>query len=174
MERIIDLLGQQYISVGGDKTILKIFPDSFYKALNIPFRLVEGISFHFVFMRLFAINGSLYVLYLIFSGEWKLIFPNKRSFKESFLVILHDLHIKRGMPPQKKYNAAQRISYTVIAFMRLGSLITGLSIYKPVQFKLLCTMLGGYVWARIEHFMLTILFSFLFGTCCTGNNSWLK
>ena len=28
----------------GDKTILKFFPDSFNKALNIPFRLAEGMS----------------------------------------------------------------------------------------------------------------------------------
>jgi len=57
----------------GNKT-LKFFPDSFYKALHIPFRLAEGMSLHFVFMWIFAINGFIYVLYLIFSGEWCLIF----------------------------------------------------------------------------------------------------
>ena len=67
----------------GNKTLLKFFPDSFNKALNIPFRLAEGMSFHFVFMWLFAINGLVYVFYLFFSGEWKLIFPNKKSLKES-------------------------------------------------------------------------------------------
>ena len=86
----------------GDKTVLKFFPKSFYKALNIPFRLAEGMSLHFVFMWLFAINGFIYVLYLIFSGEWRLIAPNKKSFKESWLVVLHDLHIRKAAPPQKK------------------------------------------------------------------------
>jgi len=42
------------------------------------------------------------------------------------------------------------------------SLLTGLAIYKPVQFKTLCAMLGGYEWARIEHFTLTILFTLFF------------
>src|ERR1035437_2324424 len=146
----------------GDKTVLKFFPDSFYKALHIPFRLAEGMSFHFVFMWLFAINGFIYVMYLIFSGEWTLIVPNRRSLKESWLVILHDLHIRKGTPSQIKYNAAQRIAYTVVIVMGLGSLLSGLAIYKPFQFHRLCFILGGYEWARIEHFVLTILFTLFF------------
>ncbi|MEP6595908.1 MAG: cytochrome b/b6 domain-containing protein [Ginsengibacter sp.] len=145
-----------------DRTILKFFPDSFYKALHIPFRLAEGMSFHFVFMWLFAINGFIYVLFLIFSGEWRLIVPNKKSFKEAWQVVLHDLHIRKGLPPQKKYNAAQRIAYTGIVIMGLGSLLTGLAIYKPVQFNFICRLLGGYEWARAEHFILTILFTLFF------------
>ena len=46
--------------------------------------------------------------------------------------------------------------------MGLGSVLTGLSIYKPVQFGTLTNMLGGYEWARIEHFTLTILFVLFF------------
>ncbi len=146
----------------GDKTILKFFPKSFYKALNIPFRLAEGMRFHFVFMWLFAINGFIYVLYLIFSKEWKYIFPNKRSYKDAWIVVLHDLHLTKKSPEQKKYNAAQKIAYTLVIFMGLGSVLSGLSIYKPVQFGTLTNLLGGYEWARIEHFTLTILFTLFF------------
>lgn len=146
----------------GNTTILKFFPDSFYAAFNIPFRLAEGMSLHFVFMWLFAFNGLVYLVYLLVSGEYKLIFPNKKSLKESVLVVLHDLHIKRGLPPQKKYNAAQRIAYTMVLVMGAGSFFTGIAIYKPVQFKIICALLGGYEWARIEHFTLTILFSLFF------------
>jgi thiosulfate reductase cytochrome b subunit len=146
----------------GDKTILKFFPKSFYDALHIPFRLAEGMDLHFVFMWLFTINGFIYVLYLIFSGQWKYIFPDKRSLKESVIVVLYDLRITKKIPVQKKYNAAQRIAYTVVIFMGLGSVLTGLSIYKPVQFGTLTSMLGGYEWARIEHFTLTILFTLFF------------
>ncbi|HET7118481.1 MAG TPA: cytochrome b/b6 domain-containing protein [Hanamia sp.] len=146
----------------GDKTILRFFPDSFYKALNIPFRLAEGMSLHFVFMWVFAINGFIYALYLIFSGEWRYIFPGRKSLKESLIVVLHDLHLTKRVPKQKKYNAAQRITYTVVIFMGLGSVLTGLSIYKPIQFQTLTSMLGGYEWARIEHFTLTIFFSLFF------------
>lgn len=146
----------------GNTTVLKFFPDSFYTAFNIPFRLAEGMSLHFVFMWLFAFNGFVYLVYLLFSGEYKLIFPNKKSLKESVLVVLHDLHIRRGLPPQKKYNAAQRITYTMVLVMGAGSFFTGIAIYKPVQFKTICAVLGGYEWARVEHFTLTILFSLFF------------
>jgi thiosulfate reductase cytochrome b subunit len=130
--------------------------------LDIPFHLAKGMSFHFVFMWLFAINGFLYVCYLFFSGEWRLIFPNRKSLKESWQVILHDLHIRQGLSPQKKYNAAQRIAYTAVILMGLGSLLSGIAIYKPVQFKWICRLLGGYEWARIEHFTFAILFAVFF------------
>lgn len=146
----------------GDTTILKFFPDSFNKALNIPYRLAEGMSLHFFFMWLFAFNGFLYVLYLVFSKEWKLIFPNRRSLKEAWQVLLHDLHIKKGLPVQQKYNAAQRIAYTGVIIMGLLMLLTGLAIYKPTQLHFLCALLGGYEWARAEHFIITILFCVFF------------
>jgi thiosulfate reductase cytochrome b subunit len=146
----------------GDKTLLKFFPDSFNKALNIPFRLAEGMNLHFFFMWFFTINGIVYFLYLLFSKEWKLIFPNKYALKEAWQVILHDLHIKKGLPPQKKYNAAQRIAYTGIIVLGFLIIVTGLAVYKPAQLYWLCNMLGGYEWARIEHFTITILFVVFF------------
>jgi thiosulfate reductase cytochrome b subunit len=113
-------------------------------------------AYHFVFMWLFFLNGFLYVLYTIISGEWRYLMPNRRSFKQAWQVLLHDLHIRKNKPPQGKYNAAQRIAYSAIIVMGLGSVITGLAIYKPVQLWWLCTICGGYTAARIIHFVLTI------------------
>ncbi len=140
----------------GDTTILKFFPDSFYKALNIPFQLAKGMAFHFFFMWLFAINGAVYVLYTIISGDWRELLPNRRSFKEAWQVLLHDLYLSKKKPPERKFNGAQQIAYTTVIIMGLGSLLTGLAIYKPVQFSWITAMLGGYEAARIEHFILTI------------------
>ena len=140
----------------GNTTVVQFFPKWFYKALHIPYQLATGQAFHFAFMWVFAINGLLYVLYTLFSGEWRLLVPDRHSFKEAWLVVLHDLHIRKTLPPQKKYNAAQRISYTGIIFMGFGSLISGLAIYKPVQFYWLCALCGGYEAARLEHFVLTL------------------
>lgn len=146
----------------GNTTLIKFFPTSFYKALNVPYRLAEGMSIHFVFMWAFAINGILYLFYLLFSKEWKLIVPTKHSWKEAWLVLLHDLQIKKGLPPQKKYNAAQRIAYTGVILMGFLMILTGFAIYKPAQLNWLCYMLGGYEAARIEHFIITILFALFF------------
>ena len=146
----------------GDTTVLKFFPKSFYEALNVPFRLAQGMAFHFFFMWLFFINGTLYVLYTLFSGEWRYLLPNRHSFKEAWQVVLHDLHIRKEAPPQEKYNAAQRIAYSAIIVMGFGSLVTGLAIYKPIQFGWLCNLCGGYSFARILHFALTIGYCLFF------------
>jgi len=141
----------------GKHTLVKMtVKEPLYEKWHIAFRLGEGISLHFFFMWFFAINGVLYVLYTIFSGEWRYLVPDRRSFKEAFLVVLHDLHLRKEPPPQRKYNAAQRISYTAIVLMGLGSLLTGLAIYKPVQFAWLTWLFGGYQMARFFHFWITI------------------
>jgi thiosulfate reductase cytochrome b subunit len=140
----------------GDKTILKFYPQSFYDALHINARLSEGMAWHFVFMWLFFINGLIYVLYTIFSGEWRYLVPNRKSFKEAIQVTLYDLHISKYKPPQGKYNGAQKIAYTAIIIMGFGSLMTGLAIYKPVQWEWVTWLCGGYTSARVIHFMLTI------------------
>ena len=140
----------------GNTLLVKFFPEWFYKSLHIPYRLSEGMAFHFVFMWLFMINGLLYVSYTIISGEWRYLLPNKHVFKESWQVILHDLHIRKQAPDQLKYNAAQRLAYTMIIFMGLGSLLTGFAIYKPVQIQWLTNICGGYEAARLEHFLLTV------------------
>src|SRR5579875_2609632 len=149
------------IKIGG-KEIIKFFPQSFYQALHIPFRLAEGMAYHFIFMWLFFINGLLYVLYTLLSGEWRYLWPQKKSFKEAWQVVLHDLHLRKTAPPQTKYNAAQRIAYSAIIFMGFGSLLTGLSIFKPIQFQWLVALLGGYEAARVEHFALTIGYCLFF------------
>jgi thiosulfate reductase cytochrome b subunit len=149
------------IRIGG-KELIHFFPDSFYKALNVPFHLSEGMAWHFVFMWLFFLNGFIYVLYTVFSGEWRYLFPDKHSFKDAWLVVLHDLHLRKTAPAQLRYNAAQKIAYTAIIFMGFGSVLTGLAIYKPVQFNTLCNLMGGYENCRLIHFILTIGYCFFF------------
>jgi len=146
----------------GDKTLIKFFPQSFYDALHVPFHLAEGMAYHFFFMWLFFLNGILYVLYTIFSGEWRYLLPNRRSWKEAWFVVLHDLRIRKIKPTQEKYNAAQRITYSAIIIMGIGSILTGLGIYKPVQLGWLIAIFGGYKMARIIHFALTIGYALFF------------
>lgn len=140
----------------GGVTLFNFFPEWFYRALNISHRLAEGMAWHFFFMWLFAINGLLYVLYTAFSGEWRYLLPNRRSLREAIQVTLYDLRLSKVHPPPRKFNGAQQIAYTSIILMGAGSLLTGLAIYKPVQFAWLTSLLGGYEWARFIHFWLTV------------------
>ena len=144
-------------------TLFAFFPESFYKTLNVPQRLAEGMSLHFFFMWLFVLNGAAYVLYLAISGEWRHLLPDRRSIRDAALVVLHDLHLRKSAPPQGLYNGAQRIAYTSVIAMAIGSVVTGLAIYKPAQLGWLATLLGGYQMARWEHFLLMLaLVSFFF------------
>jgi thiosulfate reductase cytochrome b subunit len=146
----------------GSLTLVRLFPPWFWKAINAPYRVTEGLGYHFFFMWLFAINGILYVAYLLISGEWRLLVPERRSVRDAIQVTLVDLHLRKGLPPQKKYNGAQRIAYSAVILMGLGSLVTGLSIYKPTQVHWVTTLLGGYEMARWEHFWLTMGFCAFF------------
>lgn len=139
----------------GGKTI-DLLPQSFFKALHLNARLAEGMAWHFTLMWLFFTNGLLYVGYTIVSGQWRYLLPDRATFREAGQVLLHDLHLRRLAPEHVKYNAAQRVAYTAIIVMGAGSLITGLAIYKPIQFKAITWLCGGYEAARLEHFVLTV------------------
>jgi thiosulfate reductase cytochrome b subunit len=92
-------------------------------------------AWHFAFMWLFAINGVLYVSFTLLSGEWRYLIPNRS---------------------RAKFNHAQQFAYTGIIVMGVGSVVTGLAIYKPTQISGLTWLLGGYQVARFEHFCLTL------------------
>ncbi|MEO8066893.1 MAG: cytochrome b/b6 domain-containing protein [Flavobacteriales bacterium] len=146
----------------GSWTLLQFYPTGFYKALNIPQRLAEGMAWHFALMWLFFINGFMYVLFTIVSGEWRHLLPNKHSFKEAWHVLLHDLGIRKKPLPEVKFNGAQRIAYTSIVVMGIGSVLSGLAIYKPTQLSWITALFGDYDNARLVHFILTIGYCLFF------------
>jgi thiosulfate reductase cytochrome b subunit len=139
-----------------DTTLLKFFPNSFYEALSLKSRLADGMAVHFILMWIFFLNGFLYVTYTAISGEWRFLLPNRHSFKEAWQVLLFDLKLSKNHPPERKFNGAQQIAYTSVILMGLGSVLTGLAIYKPIQFSGLCWLFGGYGFARVLHFALTV------------------
>lgn len=139
----------------GDFTLFHLFPNWFYDLTHIDRKLAIGMALHFTFAWLFAINGLAYFIYTLVSGEWRELVPDRKCFGEALAVVKHDLG--RGpLPPQGRYNAAQRITYTLIVLMGGASLLTGIAIYKPIQVSWLTSLLGGYQWARWEHFWLTM------------------
>jgi thiosulfate reductase cytochrome b subunit len=72
--------------------------------------------------------------------------------------VLHDWGLSTRPLPQQKFNDAQRIAYSGIVLMGMGSLLTGLAIYKPTQLHIITTLLGGYETARWFHFWLTLFY----------------
>jgi thiosulfate reductase cytochrome b subunit len=144
----------------GPVTVFRFFPAWFYtnRFWDMRFHVTQGLGYHFFFMWIFALNGIAYVAFLLWSKEWKFMVPTPASLKEAIQVTLVDLHLRKGLPAQTKYNGAQRIAYTSVVLMGLGSLLTGLAIYKPTQAHWLTSLLGGYEMARWFHFWLTMGF----------------
>ncbi|HEV2495092.1 MAG TPA: cytochrome b/b6 domain-containing protein [Terriglobia bacterium] len=140
----------------GSVTLFRFFPEGFYNAFGVSHQLAKGMAWHFFFMWFFAINGVVYVAYTILSGEWRYLVPTRQSFREAILVTLHDVGLWKGKLPGRKFNGAQQIAYTSIVLMGFGSLVTGIAIYKPTQLAWLTGLLGGYMAARFEHFLLAI------------------
>lgn len=144
---------------------IHFFPDWFYRAFKIVLRnddgsysgrLAEGMAWHFFFAWFFTINGIAYVLYTAISGEWRHLLPNRNTFREAWQVMLHDLFLSKKHPPRRKFNGAQQLAYTGVIMMGAGSLITGLAVFRPIQFAWLAALCGGYATARLIHFVLTI------------------
>ena len=146
----------------GDWVLFNFFPDSVYEALDLEFGLARGMAYHYLFAWLFTLNGVAYVLYTAVSGEWRHMVPDRRDWRDAFGVVLHDLRIRRKAPVQGKYNAAQKITYSAVIVMGLGSVLTGLAIYKPTQLAWLTALFGGYQSARTVHFVLTVLYLLFF------------
>jgi thiosulfate reductase cytochrome b subunit len=53
------------------KDVYRVGLGGFTRSFHLEHRLAEGMAWHFFFMWLFAANGIIYVLYTIFSGEWR-------------------------------------------------------------------------------------------------------
>jgi thiosulfate reductase cytochrome b subunit len=142
--------------VGIGSFSVHLFPDWFYNLTHIDHKLAYGMSVHFFIAWIFALNGVAYTIYTFASGEWRELAPNAKSFGEALQVMKHDLGLKVPMPPQGRYNAAQKLTYSGIIVMGALSLVTGLAIYKPAQLHWLTALVGGYEAGRFEHFWLTM------------------
>lgn len=147
----------------GDTTLFAFFPEAFYTLLQLDFNLANGMAWHFFFGWFFVINGALYLTFTVVTGEWRELVPERGSLRRAWHTLLHDLHLRDEEPPRRGlYNDAQRLTYTGVVVMGIGSVLTGFAIYKPTQLWWLVEVFGGYQPARAIHFALTIGFVLFF------------
>lgn len=149
----IDLLGFRF----------EFFPQGFFDFFNANRRLAKGIGYHLTVGWLFALNGVAYGLYLGISGRWRELAPDRFTARELPQVVAHDLHLRADEPAHGKYNAAQRVAYSAVIVMGALMLVSGFAIYKPVQLSFLVTILGGYEFARLIHFTVSLALVAFFG-----------
>lgn len=124
--------------------------------------LATGRRWHFLFGWAFVINGLIYLLYGIGSGQLKnRIIPEGdqiRGFGASIREHL-TLHFPKG-DEAKRYNVLQKLSYLVVILLLLPlMLLTGLSMSPGVNaaFPFILDVFGGRQSARSIHFIVTNL-----------------
>ncbi len=109
---------------------------------------------HFALAWLLVLNALAYLIYLGISGEWRRrFFWPPRDAKPALHQVLYYLRIRKDEPPVDLYNSLQRSAYTAAVGLGILEVLSGLAIYKPVQFHHLCWLLGGYDGARVIHFV---------------------
>lgn len=111
-----------------------------------------AIQWHFAAMWLLAANGLVYLLCNIGTGRFR-----ARFFPLSLRAVLEDLLAAlRGRLSHadlRRYNAVQRAAYLFVMFDAVLLVLSGLVLWKSVQFPLLRELLGGYEAARRVHFL---------------------
>jgi|SRR5208283_3491942 len=118
---------------------------------------------HFFAMWILFSNGLVWVVYNVATrhGRRTTIF-GKQDVPGVLPMIQYYLRIRKEHPSVKKYNSLQKLAYTSVALLGVGSVLSGISIYWPVQFSFITFLFGGYDAARGWHFFFTMSFVFFF------------
>ena len=127
------------------------FDFKFAKEITLGGWLGGAIQWHFAAMWLLAANGLAYLLLNAGSGRlWARFFPlSPRAVAADLLAALRG-HLSHADPRQ--YNAVQRAAYLFVMLDAVLLVLSGLVLWKSVQFPLLRELLGGYEAARRVHF----------------------
>jgi thiosulfate reductase cytochrome b subunit len=123
--------------------------------------LAGALLWHFAAMWLLVINGLVYLTLGIATGRFQhKLLPIRPS--EVVRDVLAALRGRLSHADLSVYNAVQRLLYLGVILAGIVVVLSGLSIWKPVQVQELTAVFGGYDTARFVHFfaMATIV-SFL-------------
>ena len=127
------------------------FDFKFPRDLTLGGWLGGALQWHFAAMWILVLNGLVYLAYGIIS----------RHFKSNFLpltpkAVLNEFgNALRGKISHELgvYNAVQRAAYVGVIAVIVVLVLSGLAIWKPVQFQELAALMGGFDGARVVHFV---------------------
>jgi thiosulfate reductase cytochrome b subunit len=110
-----------------------------------------SLNWHFAGMWFLVINGLIYLIYGFASGRFrKKLLPIRLTEVEQ--TVIDTLKFKIAHEDITVYNAVQKLLYVIVILVGIFQVITGLAIWKPVQFSGLVSLLGGFQTARVLHF----------------------
>jgi len=113
--------------------------------------LAGALQWHFAAMWVLVLNGAIYLAYAIASGHLRrrmLPIPPRALLRDVFDALRGRL----AHADLSAYNAAQKAAYLGAIALAAGLVLSGLAIWKPVQFYALASLMGDYEGARLLHF----------------------
>jgi thiosulfate reductase cytochrome b subunit len=124
------------------------FPD----AVTIGRWAQHGLQWHFFGMWVLAINGLAYFTYCIATGRFRrMLLPIRWSELVATIKDALRLHLAHDDPT--KYNTVQKLLYVGVLAVGVMIVVSGLAIWKPVQFSELLALFGSFQNARLVHFL---------------------
>jgi thiosulfate reductase cytochrome b subunit len=111
-----------------------------------------GLQWHFFGMWIFVLNGIAYLAYGIATGRFRRkLFPIRLS--EILATVGDALRLRLTHDDLTVYNAVQKILYLGVILVGILIVITGLCLWKPVQFSELASLFGSFQTIRVIHFL---------------------
>jgi thiosulfate reductase cytochrome b subunit len=135
----------------------RIYNATAFLGFAIPSELTLGgwlggaIQWHFAAMWVLGINGLLYLVFNLATGRLR-----RKFFPLSPSVFLADLRAalsgRLAHADPRHYNMVQRLAYLFVMLDSVLLVVSGLVLWKSVQFPLLRELMFGYEGARWVHF----------------------
>lgn len=128
------------------------FPFEIPNGITLGGWLGGAIQWHFAAMWLLVANGLVYLALNIASGRlFSKFFPLSAAgiWRDALAALRGQL----SHADPRRYNSVQRIAYLFVMLDILLLVLSGLVLWKSVQFPVLRELLGGYEFARRIHFV---------------------
>ena len=112
----------------------------------------HGLQWHFFGMWILAINGLVYLISGLVTGRLReKLFPIRPS--EVIATVGDALRFRLKHDDLTHYNAVQKVLYVGIILIGVLTVISGLAIWKPIQFSELTSLFYDFQTARLVHFL---------------------
>ena len=138
-----------------------LFDFRFSHAITLGGWLGGALLWHFAAMWLLMVNGLVYLIVGLATGRFR-----KKLLPITPAGVISDvkaaLTFKLAHDDLTKYNYVQKLLYAGIIVVGVVIVLSGLSIWKPVQLYWLSELFGGYEIARYVHFIcMSLIVAFL-------------
>jgi thiosulfate reductase cytochrome b subunit len=112
----------------------------------------HGLQLHFFGMWLLLLNGLAYVIYGFATGRFRrMLLPIR--LRDLVANIRDALRLRLAHDDPTRYNTVQRILYIGVLLAGVLIVLSGLAIWKPVQFSELLSLFYDFQTARLVHFL---------------------